>query len=161
MTTRMLPSLALGLALGTLPLLAQDPGDPDYEPDQDLVEQYEGLGGDGSDYEYDEDSFETAAEQVAADPPAVDPPSGGEIDEFRAGLEQHWNGNLPALLAYLNRLDPGSGDNPEPPEEGTPSGWHPSDDYDQFGNVIETAEEKRERWRRRVEQKLRQLAGSL
>ena len=161
MTKRILLSLALGLAAGALPLLAQQPGDPDYEYDEDLVEGFEGLGQDGSDYEYDEDSFEAAADQTAADPPAVAPPSGDEIDEFRAGLEQHWGGNLPALLAYLNRLDPGSGDNPEPPEEGSPSGWHPSTDYDEFGNVIETAEEKRERWRQRVEQKLRQLAASL
>ena len=87
-------------------------------------------------------------------------PTGNEIDEFRAGLEAHWGGNLPALWAYLNSIDPAGGDNPEPPGEGAAPYWEPDDDYDDFGNVIETAEEERDRWRARVEQKLRQLSQS-
>ena len=159
MTTRTLLSLAL--FVGALPVLAQEPGDPDYEPDDDLVEQYEQFGGGGSDYELDGGTFKDAQNQAAADPPSVVPPSADDVEEFRGALEQHWNGNLPALLAYLNRLDPLGGDNPEPPDEGSASGWHPTTDYDGFGNVIETAAEKRERWRRRVERKLEQIANGL
>ncbi len=156
---RSIPSLVLGLALGVPFLLAQQPGDLDYEPDEELVEKYEGLGEGGSDYELDDGSFESAQNRVAGNQPVVLPPSPAQMREFRSGLERHWNGNLPALLAYLNRLDPAAGDNPEPPEQGAIAGWHPSADYDQFGNVIETAKEKRRRWRRRVEHRLRQLAG--
>ena len=81
------------------------------------------------------------------------------MEEFREALERHWNGSLPALLAYLNRLDPPGGDNPAPPGEGMESQWYPDDDYDQFGILLETAEEERERWRQRVEQKLQQIAN--
>ena len=87
------------------------------------------------------------------------PPSAAEVEQFRAGLEAHWGGNLPALWAYLNRIDPAGGGNPEPLGEGEAPHWEPDDDYDQFGNLIESAEEERERWCRRVEQKLAQLAG--
>ena len=87
------------------------------------------------------------------------PPNSAEVEEFRAGLEAHWGGNLPALWAYLNRIDPAGGDNPEPPGEGEAPHWEPDDDYDGFGNLIESAEQERERWRQRVEQKLAQLAA--
>ena len=160
MTTRMLTTLFLALALGGLPLAAQQPGDPDYEPDEDLVEEYELLGEDtDSDYEFDESGFEQAAGRTAADPPAVAPPSGAEVEEFRAGLEAHWGGNLPALLAYLQSIDPAAGGNPEPPAEGGAPHWAPDDDYDEFGNLVESAEQERARWRRRVEQKLGQMAA--
>ena len=46
------------------------------------------------DYEVDEDLRK------------VIPPNSAEVDELRSGLEQHWNGNLPALLAYRDSLDP-------------------------------------------------------
>ena len=160
MTTRVLTTLLLALALGGLLLAAQQPGDPDYEPDEGLLEEYELLGEDAdSDYEFDEGTFEGAADLTAADPPAVAPPGSAEIKEFRAGLEAHWGGNLPALLAYLQSIDPAAGDNPEPPAEGGAPHWAPDDDYDGFGNLIETAEEERRRWRRRVEQKLGQMAA--
>ena len=161
MATRTLLSLALGLALGAGVLIAQAPGDPDYEPDADTVDQYERLGEEqGSDYDLDEGAFDQAAVQAAANPPTVVPPSGAEVDEFRAGLEAHWGGNLPTLWAYLDSIDPAGRDNPEPPGEGAAPYWGPDDDYDEFGNVIETAEEEREWWRARVEQKLRQLSQS-
>ncbi len=160
MTTRMLTTLFLALALGGLPLVAQQAGDPDYEPGEDLVEEYELLGeGTDSDYEFDEIGFEQAADRTAVAPPAVVPPSGVEVKEFRAGLEAHWGGNLPALLAYLQSIDPAAGDNPEPPAEGGAPHWAPDDDYDGFGNLIESAEQERERWRRRVEHKLGQMAA--
>ena len=160
MTTRILLSVALGLTLGgNLP--AQQPGDPDYEPDPQAVDEYERLGEEeGSDYELDGDAFDEAADQAGLNAPQVVPPTGSEIDEFRAGLEAHWGGNLPALLAYLGSIDPGGGDNPAPPGEGAAPYWEPDDDYDEFGNVIETAAEEREQWRARVEQKLRQLSQS-
>ena len=120
-----------------------------------------GLGEEeGSDYELDGDAFDEAADQAGHNAPQVVAPTGSEIDEFRAGLEAHWGGNLPALWAYLDSIDPAGGDNPEPPGEGAAPYWEPDDDYDEFGNVIETAEEERERWRARVEQKLRQLSQS-
>ena len=161
MTTRFLLSVALGLALGGN-LLAQEPGDPDYEPNPDTVDEYERLGEEeGSDYELDGDAFDEAADQAGLNAQqVVPPPTGSEIDEFRAGLEAHWGGNLPALWAYLNSIDPAGGDNPAPPGEGAAPYWEPDDDYDELGNVIETAEEERERWRERVEQKLRQLSQS-
>ena len=160
MADRMLLTLVLVLALGGN-LLAQEPGDPDYEPNPDTVDAYESLGEEaGSDYELDGDAFDEAADQAGLNAPQVVPPTGSEIDEFRAGLEAHWGGNLPALLAYLNSIDPTGGDNPEPPGEGASAHWEPDDDYDEFGILIESAEEERERWRARVEQKLRQLSQS-
>ncbi len=118
MTTRVLLSVALGLALGGN-LLAQEPGDPDYVPDPEAVDEYERLGEEeGSDYELDGDAFDEAADQAGLNAPQVVPPTGSEIDEFRAGLEAHWGGNLPALWAYLDSIDPAGGDNPEPPGEG-------------------------------------------
>ena len=118
MTTRILLSFALGMTLGGN-LLAQEPGDPDYVPDPEAVDEYERLGEEeGSDYDLDGDAFDEAADQAGLNAPQVVPPTGGEIDEFRAGLEAHWGGNLPALLAYLNSIDPAGGDNPEPPGEG-------------------------------------------
>ena len=160
MTTRILLSVALGLMLGGN-LLAQEPADPDYVPDPDAVDEYERLGEEeGSDYELDGDAFDEAADEAGRNAPQVVPPTGGEIDEFRAGLEAHWGGNLPALWAYLDSIDPASGDNSEPPGEGAAPYWEPDDDYDELGNVIETAAEERDRWRARVEQKLRQLSQS-
>ena len=106
MTTRILLSVALGLMLGGN-LLAQEPGDPDYVPDPDAVDEYERLGEEeGSDYELDGDAFDEAADEAGRNAPQVVPPTGGEIDEFRAGLEAHWGGNLPALWAYLDSIDP-------------------------------------------------------
>ena len=161
MTIRILLSLALGLFLGGGRIAAQAPGDPDYEPDPDVVDEYESLGEEaGSDYELDDGAFNEAADQAVANAPQVVPPTGGEIGEFHAGLEAHWGGNLPALWAYLDSIDPAGGDNPAPPGEGAAPYWEPDDDYDEFGNVIETAAEERERWRARVEQKLRQLSQS-
>ena len=160
MTTRILLSFALGMTLGGN-LLAQEPGDPDYVPDPEAVDEYERLGEEeGSDYVLDGDAFDEAADQAGLNAPQVVPPTGGEIDEFRAGLEAHWGGNLPALLAYLNSIDPAGGDNPEPPGEGAAAHWEPDDDYDEFGILIESAEEERARWRARVEQKLWQLSQS-
>lgn len=159
MPTRSVPTLALALALGATFLLAQQPGDPDYDPDPDVLQWFEELGEGGSDYDVDDEAFEEAQVRAAGDPPDPDPPSDDEVKQFRGALESHWGGNLPALLAYLNSLDPGVADNPDPPEEGTAGGWHPSADYDRFGQVIETAEEKRRRWRRRVERRLEELAG--
>ena len=159
MATRILLSLAFGLALGAAGAAAQAAGDPDYEPAPDTVDEYERLGEEvGSDYHLDDAAFNEAAEQAAVNLPAVVPPSGAEVEEFRSGLEAHWGGNLPALWAYLTSIDPAGGNNPEPPGEGTAPYWEPDDDYDEFGNVIETAEEEREWWRARVEQKLRQLS---
>ena len=37
--------------------------------------------------------------------------------------------------------------------------WAPVDDYDGFGNLVESAEEERQRSRRRVEHKLGQMAA--
>ena len=160
MTHRKLITPALALLLGALPLAAQVPGDPDYEPGDELFEQYELLGdGSDGDVDVDQDAFDQAQGQTVQAQPALAAPSGDEVKEFRAGLEAHWNGNLPALHAYLASLDPAAGDNPEPPEEGGAAGWNPTTDYDGLGNVIETADEKRRRWRRRVEQKLAQLAA--
>jgi len=160
MTSRILLSLALSLALDVGRVAAQAPGDPDYEADPDTVEEYESLGEEhGSDYDLDEDTFEAAADQAAADAPEVNQPSAAEVEQFRAGLEAHWGGNLPALWAFLNRIDPAGGSNPEPPGDGEAPYWEPDDDYDQFGNLIESAEQERERWRQRVEQKLAQLAA--
>lgn len=160
MTTRFLPSLAFSLALGAGSLSAQVPGDPDYEADEDTLYEFELLGEEtGSDYDFEQDSFDDATSRAAADPPGVSAPSGAEIEDFRAGLEAHWEGNLPALLAYLQSIDPAAGDNPEPPEEGGADHWEPDDDFDGFGNLIETAEEERRRWRRRVENKLAQMAA--
>ncbi len=160
MTTRILPALAFGLALGPASAWAQAPGDQDYEPDSDRVEEYERLGeAAGSDYDLGDGAFEDAADQAAANAPEATPPSVAEVEQFRAGLEAHWGGNLPALWAYLNRIDPAGGSNPEPPGEGEAPYWEPDDDYDQVGNLIESAEEEREWWRQRVEQKLAQIAG--
>ena len=160
MTTRTFLALAFSLALGTASVAAQAPGDPDYEPNQDTVDEYERLGEEqGSEYDLDDGAFDEAADQAAARPPAVVPPSGAEVEEFRTGLEAHWGGNLPALWGYLNRIDPAGGSNPEPPGEGEAPYWEPDDDYDEFGNLIESAEEEREWWRQRVEQKLSQIAA--
>ena len=160
MTTRFLPSLAFALALGGGSLAAQVPGDPDYEPDQGILDEYELLGEENeSDYEFEQHEFSGASGRAAADPPDVSAPSGDEIKDFRAGLEAHWGGNLPALLAYLQSIDPAAGDNPEPPAEGGAGHWAPDDDYDEYGNLIETAEEERARWRARVESKLAQMAA--
>ena len=160
MTMRILLSVALGLTLGgNLP--AQEPGDPDYVPDPQVVDEYERLGEEqDSDYALNGGAYDEAADQAATNAPAVAPPSSAEVEEFRAGLEAHWGGNLPALWAYLNSIDPAGGDNPEPPDEGAAPYWEPDDDYDELGNVIETAAEERDRWRARVEQKLRQLSRS-
>ena len=156
----LLSKLPLVLTLGGN-LLAQEPGDPDYEPNPDTVDEYERLGEEeGSDYELDGDAFDEAADQAGLDAPQVVPPTGSEIDDFRARLEAHWGGNLPALWAYLDSIDPAGGDNPEPPGEGAAPYWEPDDDYDELGNVIETPAEERDRWRARVEQKLRQLSQS-
>ena len=160
MTARILLSLALALALGGGRIAAQAPGDPDYEADPDTVEEYANLGEEhGSDYGLDEGTFDEAAGQAAANAPEVTPPSAAEVKQFRAGLEAHWGGNLPALWAYLNRIDPAGGSNPEPPGDGEAPYWEPDDDYDQFNNLIESAEEERERWRQRVEQKLAEFAA--
>lgn len=160
MTTRFLPAFAFALALGGGPLCAQAPGDPDYEPDQDTLDEYEQLGEENeSDYDFEQGSFDDATSQAAADPPGVSAPSGAEIEDWRSGLEAHWGGNLPALLAYLQSIDPAAGDNPVPPEEGGAGHWAPDDDFDSFGNLIESAEEERRRWRRRVESKLAQMAA--
>ena len=160
MTVRILLSLALGLAPGISGIAAQAPGDPDYEADPGTVAEYENLGEEtGSDYGLDEGTFDEAADQAAANAAEVTPPSAAEVEQFRAGLEAHWGGNLPALWAYLNRIDPAGGSNPEPPGEGEAPYWELDDDYDGFGNLIESAEEERERWRQRVEQKLAELAG--
>ena len=160
MTVRILPALVFGLALGVTGAAAQAPGDADYEPDPDTVEEYESLGEEaGSDYDLDNGAFDAATDQAAANALEVAPPSGAEVAEFRAGLEAHWGGNLPALWAYLNRIDPVGGGNPEPPGEGEAPYWEPDDDYDQFGNLIESAEEEREWWRQQVEQKLAQIAA--
>ncbi len=159
MTWRTLLTLVPGLLLGGLSAPAQQPDPEDYVPDEDLLGYYEELGNDGSDYDLDEDVFETTRDGVESPPATVVPPAGDEIAEFREALEQHWNGNLPALLSYLNRLDPASGSNPEPPEQGRVGGWHPTADYDRFGNVIRSAASKRNSWRRRVERRLGQLAS--
>lgn len=160
MTTRFLPSQAFALALGGGSFAAQVPGDADYEPDPDTVDEYELLGEETeSGYVFDPDAFSGAADRTAAEPPDVSTPSGAEIKEFRAGLEAHWGGNLAALLAYLQSINPAAGDNPEPREEGVAPHWAPDDDYDSFGNLIETAEEERARWRARVESKLAQMAA--
>ena len=155
MTTRIFLALAVSLALGTASAAAQAPGDPDYEPNQDTVDEYERLGEEqGSEYDLDDGAFDEAADQAAA----VVPPSATEVEEFQAGLEAHWGGNLPALWGYLNRIDPAGGSNPEPPGEGEAPYWEPDDDYNEFGNLVESAEEEREWWRQRVEQKLAQIA---
>ncbi len=156
----LLSKLPLVLTLGGN-LLAQEPGDPDYEPNPDTVDEYERLGEEeGSDYELDGDAFDEAADQAGLDAPQVVPPTGSEIDDFRARLEAHWGGNLPALWAYLDSIDPAGGGQPRAPGEGAAPYWEPDDDYDELGNVIETAAEERDRWRARVEQKLRQLSQS-
>ena len=159
MTTPPLAYLSLALALGTPLLQAQQPGDPDYEPDPETAQEYESLGEEhGSDHELEEGTFDEAANQAAANAPEVTSPGAAGVERFRAGLKAHWGGNLPALWAYLNRIGPAGEGNPEPPSEGAVPLWEPNDDYDRFGNLIESAEEKRERWRRRVERKLARLA---
>ena len=112
----------------------------------------------GSDYGLDEGRFDEAADQAAANAPEVAQASASEAEQFRAGLEAHWGGNLPALWAYLNRIDPAGGSKPGPPGEGEAPHWEPDDDYDGFGNLIESAEQERERLRHRAEQELAQLA---
>lgn len=52
-----------------------------------------------------------------------------------------------------------AGANPVLPGEGEVSRWEPDEDYDGFGNLIKSAEEERERWRQRVNQKLAELSG--
>ena len=119
MTVRILLSLALGLALGDGRIATQAPGDPDYEPDQDTVDEYERLGEqNGSDYDLDESTFDEVSGRAVGNAPEVVLPSAAEVEQFRAGLEAHWGGNLPAVWAYLNRIDPAGGGNPEPPGEG-------------------------------------------
>ncbi len=111
----LLSKLPLVLTLGGN-LLAQEPGDPDYEPNPDTVDEYERLGEEeGSDYELDGDAFDEAADQAGLDAPQVVPPTGSEIDDFRARLEAHWGGNLPALWAYLDSIDPAGGGQPRAP----------------------------------------------
>jgi len=124
MTTRMLTTLFLAAALGGLPLAAQQPGDPDYEPGEDVLEEYELLGKDtDSDYEFDESEFEQAADRTAADPPAVAPPSGAEVNEFRAGLEAHWAGTCPRCWPTCSRSTRPSGTIPSrPPRAGCLTG---------------------------------------
>ena len=69
MTTRILLSFALGMTLGGN-LLAQEPGDPDYEPNPDTVDEYERLGEEeGSDYDLDGDAFDEAADQAGSNAP--------------------------------------------------------------------------------------------
>lgn len=87
--------------------------------------------------------------------PAQPAPTDDQIKEFRGGLETYFNGNLPALVAYLGRLEPLSADNPSPSPAGS---WTPQPEYDDDGNVVVTAEEKRNQWRRRAEAQLRALA---
>ncbi len=156
---RALPA-ALALLLACLPLAAAEPGDPDYEPDEDEVRRFEELAGQEPDYAADEGAFGEALQSASADPPDTAPPTGEEVREFRGALESHWNGNLPALLAYLGRLDPASASNPDPPGEGQAAGWSPRPDLDAHGNVIKSSGQKRREWRRRVERRLEQLAGN-
>ena len=86
--------------------------------------------------------------------PGLQEPTDAQIKEFRGGLEEYFNGNLPALVAYLGRLAPLSASNPSP----TPAGpWQPQPEYDDKGNVVVTAEEKRNAWRRTAETRLREL----
>lgn len=47
MATRTLIALFLAAALGILPLSAQQPGDPNYEPREDLFEDCELLAAEG------------------------------------------------------------------------------------------------------------------
>lgn len=117
--TRFLTSIAFARALAGGSLAAQVPGDPDYEPDQDTLDEYELLGEETeSDYKFDPDAASGATGPAASDLPDVSAPSNAEIKEFRAGLEAHWGGDLPALLAYLQSIDSSCGNNPEPPEVG-------------------------------------------
>ncbi|MCY4593982.1 MAG: hypothetical protein OXC19_04200 [Bryobacterales bacterium] len=107
---------------------------------------YENLGEEhGSDYDLDEGAFDEAADRAVANATEAIPPSAAEVEQFRAGLEAHWSGNLPALWAHLNRIDPAGGGNPAPPREDEAPHWEPDDDYDRFGNLIESAQEERER----------------
>lgn len=86
--------------------------------------------------------------------PGLQEPTDAQIKEFRGGLEEYFNGNLPALVAYLGRLAPLSASNPSPAPAGP---WEPQPDYDDEGNVVVTAEEKRNAWRRTAEARLREL----
>ena len=105
---------------------------------------------------------EPGAPDYVADPQAV--------DEFqRLGEEEGSDYELDGDpfdeatdQAGLNvpQVVPPTRGNPEPPGEGAAPNWEPDDDYDEIRNVIETAEEEREWWRARVEQKLRQLSQS-
>ena len=136
--------------------LAQAAGDQDYEPDPDTVAEYENLGEEhGSDYDLDEGAFVEAADRARADPLEVVPPSAAEVEQFRAGLEAHWRGSLPALWICLDSIDPAGAGNPRQPGEGE----EPDDDYNQFGNLAESAEQERQHWRGRVEEKLAQFAS--
>ena len=86
--------------------------------------------------------------------PGLQAPTDAQIKEFRGGLEEYFNGNLPALVAYLGRLAPLSASNPAPSPAGP---WEPQPEYDDEGNVVVTAEEKRNAWRRTAEARLREL----
>ena len=106
MTTRILLTVVLGLALGAVEITAQAPGDPDYEPDSDTVAEYERLGEEeGSDYELDGDAFDEAADQAGRNAPPVVPPTGSEIDEFRAGLEARAGGAEAAAPGWTPAAD--------------------------------------------------------
>ena len=63
MPIRILLAVACGLALGAVEAAAQAPGDPDYEPDPETVDEYESLGEKaGSDYDLDERTFDAAVD---------------------------------------------------------------------------------------------------
>ena len=86
--------------------------------------------------------------------PGLQAPTDAQIKEFRGRLEEYFTGNLPALVTYLGRLAPLSASNPAPSEAGP---WDPQPVYDDEGNVVDTAEEKRNAWRRTAEARLREL----
>ena len=51
------------------------------------------------------------------------------------------------------------GANPDPCREGEAPNWEPDEDYDGFGNLIESGEEERKGWRQQAERNVSQLTG--
>ncbi len=152
---------ALLLALARGPAAGQEPvpGDPDYVPDEQAVEEAIAAAGDGDAAELDPSAWEAALAEAAGSLPDPAPPAAAEVREFRQGLEAHWRGNLPQLLGYLNGLDPLSAENPDPPETDSVSVWTPQPTRDELGRVVKTREQKRNEWRRRVEDRIEELAA--
>ena len=87
-----------------------------------------------------------------------------QIAEFRTAAETVWNGNLPQLHAYLQKVDGTSLDAPAPPASAP--AWSARPQYssvcDALGCravMVRTAKEVADDWRASVDAELRRIAG--